>query len=136
MKKDLTELVFILDMSGSMEHLTDDTIGGFNSVLKEHAGKEGEVLVTTYLFNNDSRMLYDRLSIKNVPAMTSSDYRAAGCTALIDALGEAIKHIVSIHHYAREEDIPEHTTDDHPRAGEIRLGVYLSRCQYRCGRVC
>ena len=109
MKKDLTELVFILDMSGSMEHLTDDTIGGFNSVLKEHARKEGEVLVTTYLFNNDSRMLHDRLPIKNVPAMTSSDYRAAGCTALIDALGEAIKHIVSIHHYAREEDIPEHT---------------------------
>lgn len=109
MKKDLTELVFILDMSGSMEHLTDDTIGGFNSVLKEHAGKDGEVLVTTYLFNNNSRMLYDRLPIKNVPAMTSSDYRAAGCTALIDALGEAIKHIVSIHHYAREEDIPEHT---------------------------
>ena len=98
MKKDLTELVFILDMSGSMEHLTDDTIGGFNSVLKEHAGKEGEVLV-----------MHDRLPIKNVPAMTSSDYRAAGCTALIDALGEAIKHIVSIHHYAREEDIPEHT---------------------------
>ena len=109
MKKDLTELVFILDMSGSMEHLTDDTIGGFNSVLKEHASKEGDVLVTTYLFNNDSRMLHDRLPIKDVPPMTSADYRAAGCTALIDALGEAIKHIVGIHRYARKEDIPEHT---------------------------
>lgn len=109
MKKDLTELVFILDMSGSMAHLTDDTIGGFNSVLKEHADKEGEVLVTTYLFNNDARMLHDRLPIKSVPPMTASDYRAAGCTALIDALGEAIKHIVGIHRYARKEDIPEHT---------------------------
>ena len=109
MKKNLTELVFILDMSGSMEHLTDDTIGGFNSVLKEHAEKEGEVLVTTYVFNNDSKMLHDRLPIREVPAMTASDYRAGGCTALLDALGEAIRHIVSIHRYAREEDIPEHT---------------------------
>ena len=109
MKKNLTELVFILDMSGSMEHLTGDTIGGFNSVLKEHAEKEGEVLVTTYVFNNDSRMLHDRLPIREGPAMTGSDYRAGGCTALLDALGEAIRHIVSIHRYAREEDIPEHT---------------------------
>ncbi len=109
MKKDLTELIFILDMSGSMAHLTDDTIGGFNSVLKEHANKEGEVLVTTYLFNNDSRMLHDRLPIKDVPAMTDKDYRAGGCTALIDAMGDAIKHIVGIHRYARPEDIPEHT---------------------------
>ncbi len=109
MKKDLTELVFVLDMSGSMEHLTDDTIGGFNSVLKEHSGKEGEVFVTTYLFNNDSHMLHDRLPIREVPAMTSSDYHAAGCTALIDALGEAIRHIVGIHRYARQEDIPAHT---------------------------
>lgn len=109
MKKNLTELVFILDMSGSMAHLTDDTIGGFNSVLKEHAGKEGDVLVTTWLFNNDSRMLHDRLPIKTVPEMTAADYRASGCTALIDALGDAIRHIVNIHRYAREEDIPEHT---------------------------
>lgn len=109
MKKDLTELVFILDMSGSMAHLTDDTIGGFNSVLKEHAGKDGEVLVTTYLFNNDSRMLHDRLPVGEVPPMTEKDYRAGGCTALIDALGDAIRHIVGIHRYARAEDIPEHT---------------------------
>ncbi len=109
MKNDLTELVFILDMSGSMEHLTDDTVGGFNSVLKEHADKESEVLVTTYLFNNDSRMLHDRIPIRNVQPLTSADYRAAGCTALIDALGEAIRHIVSIHRYARPEDVPAHT---------------------------
>jgi uncharacterized protein YegL len=109
MKNDLTELVFVLDMSGSMAHLTDDTIGGFNSVLKEQAGKEGEVLVTTYLFNNDSKMLHDRLPIAEVPEMTTADYRAAGCTALIDALGSAIRHIVGIHRYARPEDVPEHT---------------------------
>ena len=109
MNLNLTELVFILDMSGSMGHLTDDTVGGFNSVLKEQANKDGEVVVTTYLFNNDSRMLHDRLPIAEVPAMTNADYRAAGCTALIDALGDAIRHIVSIHRYARPEDIPAHT---------------------------
>ena len=109
MNQNLTELVFILDMSGSMGHLTDDTVGGFNSVLKEQANKDGEVFVTTYLFNNDSRMLHDRLPIGEVPAMTNADYHAAGCTALIDALGDAIRHIVSIHRYARPEDIPGHT---------------------------
>ena len=109
MKKDLTELVFILDMSGSMAHLTDDTIGGFNSVLKEHNDGKGEVLVTTYVFNNESKMVHDRLPIANVPAMTEKDYSARGCTALLDAIGGAIEHIVGIHRYAREEDIPEHT---------------------------
>ena len=109
MKKDLTELVFILDMSGSMQHLTEDTVGGFNSVLKEHNDGNGEVLVTTYLFNNESRMIHDRLPIAEVPPMTDKDYSARGCTALLDAIGEAMKHIVGIHRYAREEDIPEHT---------------------------
>ena len=109
MKKDLTELVFILDMSGSMAHLTDDTVGGFNSVLKEHNDGKGEVLVTTFLFNNESKMIHDRLPIAEVPPMTCKDYSARGCTALLDALGQAIEHIVGIHRYAREEDIPEHT---------------------------
>ena len=104
-----TELVFILDMSGSMEHLTDDTIGGFNSILKEQADKGGEVLVTTYVFNNDARMLHDRLPIEQVRPMTRRDYRASGCTALLDAIGEAIRHIVGIHRYARKEDLPEQT---------------------------
>ena len=109
MKKDLTELVFILDMSGSMAHLTDDTVGGFNSVLKEHNDGKGEVLVTTFLFNNESKMIHDRLPIAEVPPMTGKDYSARGCTALLDALGQAIEHIVGIHRYARDEDIPEHT---------------------------
>jgi len=109
MKKGLTELVFILDMSGSMAQLTDDTIGGFNSVLKEHNDGKGEVLVTSYLFNNESRMIHDRLPIADVPPMTEREYTARGCTALLDAIGEAIEHIVGIHRYIREEDIPEHT---------------------------
>ena len=109
MKKDLTELVFILDMSGSMSSLTGDTIGGFNSVLKEHNDGNGEVLVTTYVFNNESKMLHDRLPIADVPAMTEKDYSARGCTALLDAIGGAIQHIAGIHRYAREEDVPEHT---------------------------
>ena len=109
MKKDLTELVFVLDRSGSMEHLTGDTIGGFNSVLKEHRNGEGEVLVTTYLFNDSTVMLHDRLPAAEIPPMTEEDYRAYGCTALMDALGTAIRHIAGIHRYAREEDIPEHT---------------------------
>ena len=104
-----TELVFILDMSGSMEHLTDDTIGGFNSILKEQAKREGEVLVTTYVFNGHSTMIHDRLPITQVERMTRKDYRAGGCTALVDALGEGIHHIVGIHRYARKEDIPEKT---------------------------
>ena len=109
MKKGLTELVFILDMSGSMSHLADDTIGGFNSVLKEHKDGQGEILVTTYLFNNESRMIHDRLPIADVPLLTEKDYSARSCTALLDAIGGAIEHIVGIHRYIREEDIPEHT---------------------------
>ena len=109
MKNNTTELVMILDMSGSMDHLTDDTIGGFNSVIKEQSGKEGEVLVTSYLFNNTSRMLHDRVPIEKLEKLTTKDYRAGGSTALLDALGDAISHIVSIHRYAREEDVPEHT---------------------------
>ncbi len=109
MKKDLTELVFVLDMSGSMNHLTEDTIGGFNSVLKEQNDHKGEVLVTTYLFNNYSKMIHDRLPIDRVPPMTAEDYSARGCTALLDALGGAIDHIAGIHRYARGEDVPEHT---------------------------
>ena len=109
MKNDVTELVFILDSSGSMESLTGDTIGGFNSILKEQSEKEGEVLVTTILFSGRSRMIHDRLPIRDVPAMTESDYRAAGCTALLDAMGDAIRHIVNIHRYARPEDVPGET---------------------------
>ena len=109
MKNNLTELVLILDMSGSMDHLTSDTIEGFNSVVKEHNDSQGEVLVTTYVFNNESKMIHDRLPISKVPPMTEKEYSARGCTALLDAIGGAIEHVVGIHRYAREEDVPEHT---------------------------
>lgn len=109
MKKDLTEVVFILDKSGSMCSLTDDTIGGFNSMLKKQKAEKGECLVSTVLFNSRSRVLHDRLPIEEVGEMTSREYVASGSTALIDALGDAIKHIRTVHRYIRKEDMPEHT---------------------------
>ena len=104
-----TELVFILDKSGSMSGLESDTIGGFNSMIEKQQNGEGEVLVTTVLFSNDSVTVHDRQSISEVPKMTPSDYQVGGCTALIDAIGGTIEHISSIHKYARPEDVPSHT---------------------------
>lgn len=141
MKKNLTELVFVLDMSGSMSPLTDDTIGGFNTLVKAHCEGDGEVLVTTYLFNNESRMVHDRRPIGEVGEMTRREYTPCGCTALMDAMGEAMKHIAGIHRYAREEDKPEHTifvitTDGlenastHYRADEIRRMVKHEQEKY------
>lgn len=109
MKKGLTELVFVIDMSGSMYDLTADTIGGFNSMLDKQKAVEGEAYVTTVLFNDDKKVLHDRVNIKDVKPMTENEYRAGGCTALNDALGSSIRHIAGIHKYARKEDIPEHT---------------------------
>ena len=109
MKKNLTELVFIIDRSGSMAGLESDTVGGMNSLLKKQRGEEGEALVTTVLFNDDCRMLHDRLDIKKVKPMEEHDYIPAGCTALLDAVGSTIQHIARIHRYARAEDVPERT---------------------------
>lgn len=109
MKKNLTELVFVTDMSGSMDHLTDDTIGGFNSILREQKEVDGEVYLSAVLFNDEEKVLYDRVDIREVPEMTRKDYQARGCTALLDALGGAIHHIGNVHKYAREEDVPEKT---------------------------
>ena len=109
MKKGLTEIVFILDRSGSMHGLEADTIGGFNSMMekqKKDSGDDGEAYVSTVLF---SRVLHDRIPIENVPEMTDNDYYVGGCTALLDALGGAIHHIGNIHKYARKEDVPEKT---------------------------
>ena len=109
MKKGLTELVFILDKSGSMAGLESDTIGGFNGMIEKQKKEEGEAFVTTILFSNDSTTIHDRIDLKNVPKMTEKEYFVGGCTALIDAIGLAIEHIRSIHKYIREEDRPEHT---------------------------
>ena len=112
MKKGLTEIVFILDRSGSMHGLEADTIGGFNSMMekqKKDSGDDGEAYVSTVLFDDFSRVLHDRIPIENVPEMTDNDYYVGGCTALLDALGGAIHHIGNIHKYARREDVPEKT---------------------------
>ena len=109
MKKGLTEMVFILDRSGSMAGMEQDTIGGFNSMIGRQRQEPGEALVSTVLFSNESTVLHDRVSLSRVEPMTEREYRVGGCTALIDAIGGAIHHIGNVHKYAREEDRPERT---------------------------
>lgn len=109
MKENFTELVFILDRSGSMQSLTDDTIGGFNSLIEKQRGEEGECVVSTVLFDSRSTVLHDRVPLSEMKPMTRSDYVPRGNTALIDAIGGAVKHIGNVHKYAREEDVPCHT---------------------------
>ena len=109
MKNNLTELVFIIDRSGSMEGFERDTIGGFNSMIERQKSEEGEVLVSTVLFDNFSKVIHDRVPIAQVAPMTERDYFVGGGTALLDAIGGAIHHIGNVHKYARREDVPEHT---------------------------
>lgn len=109
MKKNLTELVFILDRSGSMSGLENDTIGGFNSMIAKQRKMEGEAYVSTVLFDHESIVIHDRADIRKVGPMTEEQYSVRGCTALLDAVGKAIHHIGNVHKYAREEDRPEHT---------------------------
>ena len=109
MKKQLTELVFLLDCSGSMFGLEADTIGGFNSMIAKQRREEGEALVSTVLFNTTSMVLHDRVPLSRIEPMTERQYQTGGCTALLDAIGGAIHHIGNVHKYAREEDRPEHT---------------------------
>ena len=105
----VTELVFILDRSGSMAGLESDTIGGFNAMLEKQKKEPGTAYVSTVLFNNFGCVLHDRLEVQKVPPMTDADYQVGGCTALVDAIGDAIHHIGNIHKYARREDVPEKT---------------------------
>ena len=109
MKKNLTEIVFILDRSGSMSGLEADTIGGFNSMIAKQKKAGGEALISTVLFDNHSEVIHDRVNIRDIRPMTDEDYSVRGCTALLDAIGGAIHHIGNIHKYARPEDVPEHT---------------------------
>lgn len=105
----LTEMVFILDRSGSMYGLEKDTIGGFNSMLEKQKNEEGEAFVTTVLFDNEYEIIHDRLRVRDVPEMTDNEYKPRGSTALIDAIGRTIKHIANIHKYQRKEDVPQNT---------------------------
>ena len=109
MQNDLTEIVFILDRSGSMAGFEEDTIGGFNAAMAEQREKEGKVLVSTLLFDDETWVLHDRLALEKIPVMTKKDYRVRGCTALLDAIGGAIHHIGNVHKYARPEDVPGRT---------------------------
>ena len=108
-KNGITELVFILDRSGSMSGLESDTIGGFNAMIEKQKKQDGECYVSTVLFDNVSEVLHDRVSLTDIKPMTDKEYTVRGCTALIDAIGGAIHHIGNVHKYARPEDVPEHT---------------------------
>ena len=130
MKKDLTELVFILDRSGSMAGLEKDTVGGFNAMIEKQKGETGIALVSTVLFSNTSTVLHDRVTVEKVEPLTEREYAVGGCTALMDAIGGAIHHIGNVHKYARPEDVPEHTlfviTTD---------GMENASCEYSSRRV-
>ena len=104
MRKNLTEIVFILDRSGSMSGLEADTIGGFNSMIAKQKKEEGEAYVSTVLFDDQYEVIHDRVSMDKVPVMTEKEYYVRGCTALLDAVGEAIHHIANIHKYARQKN--------------------------------
>lgn len=109
MKKGLTELVMILDRSGSMSGLEKDTIGGFNGMIEKQKKEEGEAYVSVILFDDRTEVIYDRVSIDKVEPLTDKQYFVRGCTALLDAVGGAIHHISTVHKYARSEDVPEKT---------------------------
>ncbi|MGN0529116.1 MAG: hypothetical protein ACI4IE_08275 [Eubacterium sp.] len=108
-KNNTTELVFILDRSGSMGGLEKDTIGGFNSLIEKQKKQDGKCYVTTVLFDHEYELLHDRIELNKIKPMTENDYYVRGCTALIDAIGTTISHIAGIHKYARRDDVPEHT---------------------------
>lgn len=109
MRKGLTEIVFILDRSGSMSGLEADTIGGYNSLIEKQKKEDGEAYISTVLFDDSCEVLHDRVSLKNVKPMTDEEYYVRGCTALLDAIGGAIHHIGNVHKYSRDEDRPEKT---------------------------
>ena len=109
MKKGFTELVFILDRSGSMAGLEGDTIGGFNAMIEKQKKAEGVACVSTVLFDHMRAVIHDRVDVQKIAPMTEADYAVRGSTALLDAIGKAIHHIGNVHKYAREEDRPERT---------------------------
>jgi len=109
MNDNLTEIVFILDRSGSMAGLEDDTIGGFNAMVEKQKKEPGRALLSAVLFSDESTVLYDRTDVRKVEPMTERQYRVGGCTALLDAIGGAVHHIANVHKYAREEDRPART---------------------------
>ena len=132
MKNNVTELVFILDRSGSMSGFEADTIGGFNATIEKQRAQDGKVYVSTVLFDDESKVIHDRVDINEIKPMTRNDYQVGGCTALLDAIGGAIHHIGNVHKYARPEDVPEHTvfvitTDGMENASHRYSGAEIKR---------
>lgn len=109
MSKGYTEIIYILDRSGSMGGLESDTIGGFNSMMEQQKKTGEKAVVSTVLFDDVCEVIHDRVPIEKVEKMTDKQYYVRGCTALLDAVGGAIHHIGNVHKYAREEDRPEKT---------------------------
>lgn len=123
MKENLTEIVFILDKSGSMEHLTDDTIGGYNAYIKSQQEEEGEAYLTTVLFSHEHYYLHDHVNIKDVQPITRSEYFTSGCTALLDTIGDTIARVGYRLSNTPEEERPSHvifviTTDGYENASQ------------------
>ena len=141
-KNGITELVFLLDRSGSMQGLERDTVGGFNSMLEKQKAEDGVCYVSTVLFDHESEVLHDRVRLEEVQPMMEREYTVRGNTALIDAIGLAIRHISNIHKYARAEDVPEHTvfvitTDGMENSSRIytadKVKEMIKRQKERCG---
>lgn len=109
MKNNMTELVFILDRSGSMHGYEADTVGGFNATVEKQKAQEGKVYISTVLFNSESKVIHDRADISEIERMLPETYKVGGSTALLDAIGSAVHHIGNVHKYARPEDVPEQT---------------------------
>lgn len=109
MKNNITEIVFILDRSGSMAGYEEDTIGGFNATIEKQKKLDGTCYVSTVMFANQSKVIHDRVRLDEIEKMTENDYQVGGGTALLDAIGRSIHHISNVHKYARPEDVPAHT---------------------------
>ena len=102
-----TEIVFILDASGSMESVVEDTVGGFNGMIEKQKKQSGKAFVTTITFSNNSKILHDRAPLEDIKPLTVDDYFIGGCTALLDAVGQAINYVDVIHKHLRKEDVPK-----------------------------
>lgn len=124
MSNRLTEIVYILDRSGSMAGLEQDTIGGFNTMMNKQKKTHEKAYVSTILFDHESEVLFDRVPIEEVKDITDKEYYVRGCTALLDAIGGAIHHMANVHKYARKDDRPNKTifvitTDGEENASKV-----------------
>ena len=145
MKKGLTEMLFILDRSGSMSGLETETIGGYNGLIEKQRHVEGNAIVNTVLFDGEMNVIHNRVPLEKVKPLTENEYYARGCTALLDAVAKSVKHIRKVQKGLPEEEKPEHTIKFQPGihpgqsetagktdAGKTQLGVHVPGSQHRC----